>query len=174
LVSDKNGAESGSSVHERAVRSPGEASSRINIAVDTLGIAGGSVGPEVAFLAAVVKTTEDIEVISIGDRGHLFEGDWQANSLDPGSKSAISSVVLAILGKELDVWVVIVGKDVAVVAESSSAHDDDVSLVVLHCRLDMGESQPWLALPNDHIRRAPASAILVLIAVVDLVSRVSW
>jgi len=125
-------------------------------------------------LVAVVKTTEDIEVLSIGDGGHLFKSDWQADSLNPGSKGSIGSVVLAILGKELDVWVVIVCQDVAVVTESSSAHDDDVSLVVLHRCLDVGESQPWLALPNDHIRRAPAGAILVLIAVVDLVSRVSW
>jgi len=174
LESDENGAESRSGIHERSVRSPGEASSRVNIAVDSFGIAAGSVSPEVAFLIAVVKTAENIEMFSISDGSHFFEGDWKADSLNPGSESSVGSVVLAVLGEELDVWMVVVGDDVAVVAESSAAHDDGVSLVVLHCCLDVGESQPWLALPNYHIGRTPASAILVVHAVVDLVSRVCW
>lgn len=174
LESNQNRAESRSGIHERSVRRPGEASSRVNIAVNSFGIAAGSISPEIAFLIAVVKTTENIEMFSISDGSHFFEGDWKADSLNPRSKSSVGSVVLAVLGEELDVWMVVVGDDVAVVAESSAAHDDDVSLVVLHCCLDVGESQPGLSLPDNHVGRTPARAILVVHAVVDLVSRVCW
>lgn len=174
LESDENGAESRSRIHERSVRRPGEPSSRVHISVDSFGVAAGSVSPEIAFFVAVVKTTENIEMFSISDGRHFFEGERKADSLNPGSESPVGSVVLAVLGEELDVRMVVVGENVAVVAESSAAHDDDVSFVVLHCCLDVGESQPWLALPNDHIGRTPASAILVFHAVVNLVSRICW
>jgi len=174
LESDEDGAESRSGIHKSSVRRPGKASSRVNIAVDSFGIAAGSVSPEIAFLAAVVKTTEDIKVISISNGSHFFERDWQTDSLNPCSESSVGSVVLAVLRQKFDVWMVVVCNYVAVVAESSSAHDDDVSFVVFHCRLNVGKSQPWLSLPNNHIRRAPASTILIFHTIVDLVSRVSW
>ena len=102
----------------------------------------------------LLSLTEDVEVFAISDRGHLFESDWKADSLNPGSEGSIGlfkvikelmiietySVVLSVLGEELDVRMIVVSEDVAIVAKTSSTHDDDVSLMVLHRGLDVGVS----------------------------------
>lgn len=77
--------------------------STYHIAVDSFGVAAGSVSPEIAFFVAVVKTTfksfsemkiyqiltENIEMFSISDGRHFFEGERKADSLNPGSESPV-------------------------------------------------------------------------------------